>query len=1110
MFACATSLAGPALVVPSQAAADPIGSTRLISGPSGLAPLAPGVANHSTTTTEAISADGRFIVFTSESDTLFADGVSHVYVRDTNTGATELLDRASDAGGAAGAVGQFDAKNVVISDDGTRAAFTSASPLDPADQNAGDSVYVRTFGTVGAAGTDMTELVSRRDAAGTSPLADGFAPSIDADGNRIAFVSSANSLTGLADTDAERDIFVRDTTAGTTIHASRATGAAGADANGISIDPSLAGNGLVVAFSSSAANLANGDGDAAADVHLRNMSTDTTALVSRQDGAAGAKGNGESFFASASDDGNEIAFVTQATNIDDDVNGANDDTSQSSDVYVRDVAGTDSTLMSRADGVDGVASNVRASVPSIRPDGTAVVFQSPSTNLEPGATSVITRIYRRSGTTTSIDSRFPNAGALADGESRNPSTSNGSAVAFESDADNLSADDVDDFTQVFRRSSTSLLLASRPTGNAPLPSDGTGAGELAQTTTVGHRAVSPDGRYVVFGSHSNALFPGTDDDGFQQIFRHDSLTNETILVSRAPGSGAPANGNASAPVVSADGTRVAFISSASNLSPSDTYGNPQVFVRDFAAGSTLLVSRPDNSTTTVGSGTSERPSLSADGNRVAFNSSAANLGNAGNPDNPDVDPQNDVFVRDLTTNDTFLASSPDGVPAPANGESRLAAIDADGTRVAFHSSASDFGNGDSNATVDVHVRDLSTNDTFYASRPTGTGAFSSPGTSAGATINADGNKVAFEGADLGDGIGIYLRDLDTNTTTLVSRDKDGNRIPTFKSGSPSISDDGTKVAFDAESGLEAPEDTESSFDVFVRDLTTNTNVLVSRADGSAGANLTQPSDTPSISGNGRCVAFESRSPLTSLYSGNDFVQVYLRAVSGECPNIAPETTITTSPPASTTDTTPTFEFNASEAASFECRVDGGAFGACGSPFTTAELGLGAHSFEVRATDTSGNTDGTPALAQFTVVAPDPGPGPGPGPDPVDTTGPKMVFTKKAITMNSKGEIAVPLACPAQEPGPCTGTLILDTSKKFVLKSAAKKKPKIVRLGSKKFTIPAGTTRNVRIKVATRVRRFVVRRRKLNVKGTARAKDTLGNKRTSTRTMSLRAPARKRK
>jgi RTX calcium-binding nonapeptide repeat (4 copies) len=88
------------------------------------------------------------------------------------------------------------------------------------------------------------------------------------------------------------------------------------------------------------------------------------------------------------------------------------------------------------------------------------------------------------------------------------------------------------------------------------------------------------------------------------------------------------------------------------------------------------------------------------------------------------------------------------------------------------------------------------------------------------------------------------------------------------------------------------------------------------------------------------------------------------SVSADCENVsrpAPETTITSGPEGSTSDTTPDFGFSSSEQGStFQCRVDGEEFRTCGSPTTIGPLAFGQHTFEVRAVDSLGNPDQTPA------------------------------------------------------------------------------------------------------------------------------------------------------
>jgi hypothetical protein len=85
---------------------------------------------------------------------------------------------------------------------------------------------------------------------------------------------------------------------------------------------------------------------------------------------------------------------------------------------------------------------------------------------------------------------------------------------------------------------------------------------------------------------------------------------------------------------------------------------------------------------------------------------------------------------------------------------------------------------------------------------------------------------------------------------------------------------------------------------------------------------------------------------------------------------APETTIDSGPAATTTNTSATFAFSSSEAGStFECSRDGAPFGTCASPQVYSGLAVGAHTFQVRATDAAGNTDATPATYAWTISAP---------------------------------------------------------------------------------------------------------------------------------------------
>ena len=100
--------------------------------------------------------------------------------------------------------------------------------------------------------------------------------------------------------------------------------------------------------------------------------------------------------------------------------------------------------------------------------------------------------------------------------------------------------------------------------------------------------------------------------------------------------------------------------------------------------------------------------------------------------------------------------------------------------------------------------------------------------------------------------GIFVRDRLTNTTTRVSVDSAGNPASGFSS---SISADGRFVAFSSEASKLVPGDTDENGDIFVRDRLTNTTTPVSV--NSAGNQTFSESNFPSISADGRFVAFES-------------------------------------------------------------------------------------------------------------------------------------------------------------------------------------------------------------------------------------------------------------
>lgn len=154
-------------------------------------------------------------------------------------------------------------------------------------------------------------------------------------------------------------------------------------------------------------------------------------------------------------------------------------------------------------------------------------------------------------------------------------------------------------------------------------------------------AISADGRYVAFESTAYNLVTG-DNNGFQDVFVHDRQTKvtERVSVSSSESEGSAASWNSS---ISSDGRYVAFLSEADDLVDGDNNGSVDVFVRDRQEDVTERVSV--SSTEIEGNADCLwRPSISADGNYVAFTSVADNLV-AG-----DGNSTSDIFVRDRGRN----------------------------------------------------------------------------------------------------------------------------------------------------------------------------------------------------------------------------------------------------------------------------------------------------------------------------------------------------------------------------------------------------------------------------------------------------------------------------
>jgi len=332
----------------------------------------------------------------------------------------------------------------------------------------------------------------------------------------------------------------------------------------------------------------------------------------------------------------------------------------------------------------------------------------------------------------------------------------------------------------------------------------------------------------------------------------------TINLVSVDSAGNQVTSTSATPSISADGRFVAFVSETRylDLVPGDTHND--IFVRDLFANTTTRVSV--DSAGNQGNSVSRAPSISADGRFVAFESKASNLVPG------DTNNQPDIFVHDLFANTTTRVSV-DSAGNQGNNISDIPSISADGRFVAFESYATNLVPGDTNNQPDIFVRDLLNNSTTRVS--VDSAGNQENNYSLTLSISADGRFVAFESyatnlvpGDTNNQPDIFVRDLFANTTTRVSVDAAGNE-GNGKSLNPSISGDGRFVAFASSAANLVPGDTNNSYDIFVRDLSTNTITRVSvNSAGNPGNNI---SDSPSISADGRFIAFKSFA--TNLVAG---------------------------------------------------------------------------------------------------------------------------------------------------------------------------------------------------------------------------------------------------
>jgi hypothetical protein len=829
-----------------------------------------GSAGDSDSDSPSISSDGRYVAFRSDANDLdplvpeFFEFDGDVFRRDLVLGETAMVsvNMFGDNGG------NISSDQPVISGDGQVVVFRGfATDLVPAPPTFGlSNIFARDFGLP----LPETSLLSINVAGSSGGDGDSDTPAISQDGSTVVFNSFASDLAGALDTNGQEDVFARLLDTDTTVLVSASLGLGGTfSGNNSSDEAVISGNGLFVAFASVSSNLVTGDTNLSEDVLVYDVATETLELVSINSEGTGS-GSSSSNQPAISDDGQFIAFRSNASDL------AAIDTNSVSDIFRRDLL-TDTTVLVSISSDGTAGGNNISDSPVISGDGSIIAFTSFATDLtdvsdnNSGSDVFVRNLGLPTPTTTLIsvdssDTAAGNAGSTTPVLNRNANAAGG-IVVFNSYASNLDelAADLNNAQDVFFRG----ILA----GPTTLVSH-KAAGEFSGGSSSEGPVISDNGLSVAYSSFATNLAALPDTNFGTDIFRYDAIAEANELVSINSSRTAAGSGFSGNPAISGNGLYVAFDSAADDLSPDDM----TPFVIDvFRRGPFGPTAVTDLISTSIDGGSLNNqsffpsfPSISFDGQRVAFSSRATNL-----TATPDTNGVYDIFVRlDVGTPEasTVLASVNSDGTAPGNGGSFLPLLSSDGSRIVFYSEASDLDADvdDLNTATDVFARPVTAGPTTLVSvRAEGT--FTGNGTSDSPTLSADGRRVAYSstapmlvGNDLNGVMDVFVYDRDLGENILVSMNAAGAESGNGGSGEPVISANGRYVAFRSFARNLSTQLPNVNDDIFRRDLLDNSTLLVSV---SATGEESFGNSNPAISAEGNIVAFQSFAPAGTFISG---------------------------------------------------------------------------------------------------------------------------------------------------------------------------------------------------------------------------------------------------
>jgi dipeptidyl aminopeptidase/acylaminoacyl peptidase len=792
-----------------------------------------------------ISGDGRFVLFSSSANNLVSGDNSQlgvdIFLRDRNRNAITLVS--ANFSGTGG--GNGNSISGQASTNGCYVVFQSdSSDLIASDTNGVSDIFVRDL----QAGSNILVSVAGDGTWGNGASTDSV---MTPDGRFVAFVSTATNLVP-NDTNGIPDVFVRDLLNRTTTLASvGGTGNAGTTIS----SPVLTPDGRYVAFSSTAQGLASGVlSPNQREVYIRDLISSVTLWASTNAANTASNvlqvTNAASYHPVISDDGRFVSFKTGAA------------------------TGPAAAMIFQYDSLNGTTLNISSNSfapwtqnddvcgPEMSPDGRFVVFVATNT----GCLSV--QLWDAQAGTNQLVSAALDGSCPTNSVSDTPAlSSDGRYVVFLSNATNLVTNTVVSGYHIFRRA---ILTGVTQLVDA----DTNGVGSIAELAAI--PSVTKDGRFVVFASMDCGLV-SNDNNGAYDVFLCDTVNATNELLSQHGTLPGTSTGNwlsgLGAVSMSADGRRLVYASYASDLVTNDFNNDSDVFMTDLQARGTTLVSVGLDGNAALG-GSSFSPVISADGHFVAFASTATNLVAK------DTNGAADIFLRNLDTGVTTLVNVNSNGATSGTGDASAPAISANGRYVGFLAKSSPAVTQSSafwkdtigGRMVAINTSALGTSLSISAdgqrvlffwypssvfavwNAPTLANLYSSSSAVSFTALSPTGTRVAYQNTSAKQ---LVVYDLTGKTNMFTCADA------TAMKNTSAWSSDGRYLVFVTGAPLVA-NDSNGTNDVYLCDLQTGmVNLISANSDWASSGNGV--SDLPSISGDGRFIAF--RSFATNIRSG---------------------------------------------------------------------------------------------------------------------------------------------------------------------------------------------------------------------------------------------------